>query len=219
MTSVNELIAIVPVIFNLKGNIEMNLSARLGTASNMGDLDIPSIRNDIIFGNLALLQVQAAVVSFIAACFTFALGMIIPGMGEESSDPSPADTRDLFLHHHPRIAGQGHSLRRPRPSLPAAGVPKSGFNEYVSLLIAALPSHPLTTTLCCYILCRFMVLTSSAMSATCLSSILLGSFMCFLVVLCRKLGRNPGVFRVPTISPRLFMSSPQITSHHPSHPA
>ena len=149
MTSVNELIAIVPVILNLKGNIEMNLSARLGTASNMGDLDIPSIRNDIIFGNLALLQVQAAVVSFIAACFTFALGMIIPGMGEESSDPSPAETRDLFGHHHPRIAGQRHSLRRPRPSLPAAGVPKSGFNEYVSLLIAAVPSHPLTTTLCC----------------------------------------------------------------------
>ena len=144
MTSVNELIAIVPVILNLKGNIEMNLSARLGTASNMGDLDIPSIRNDVIFGNLALLQVQAAVVSFIAACFTFLLGVIIPGMGEESSDPSPADTRGLFRHHHPRIARQAHSLRRPRPSLPAAGVPRSGFNEYVSLKITALPSHPLT---------------------------------------------------------------------------
>jgi len=136
MTSVNELIAIVPVILNLKGNIEMNLSARLGTASNMGDLDTPSIRNALIVGNLALLQVQAAVVAFIAACFTFLLGMVIPGVGEESSDPSPIESRDLFRHYQRRIAGQGHSLRRPHPT-PLAGVPKSGFNEYVPLVIAA----------------------------------------------------------------------------------
>ncbi len=103
MTSVNELIAIVPVILNLKGNIEMNLSARLGTASNLGDLDTPSIRNVLIFGNLALLQVQAAVVSFIAACLTY-------------------------------------SLRRPRPTPILAGVPKSGFSEYVPRVIAVLPS-------------------------------------------------------------------------------
>jgi solute carrier family 41 len=126
MTSVNELIAIVPVILNLKGNIEMNLSARLGTASNMGDLDTPSIRNALIFGNLALLQVQAAVVSFIAACLTFSLGMIIPGVGEESSD-SPIKTRDPFRNYQLR----SHSLRKPRPTAPLAGVPKSGFNEYV----------------------------------------------------------------------------------------
>src|SRR5712671_6039035 len=122
MTSVNELIAIVPVILNLKGNIEMNLSARLGTASNMGDLDIPSVRNSLILGNLALLQVQAAVVSFIAACVSFLLSRIIPGVGEESPESQPADTRDPF-HQSPRI---------PRPTLPQAGVPKSGFNEYIS---------------------------------------------------------------------------------------
>lgn len=144
MTSVNELIAIVPVILNLKGNIEMNLSARLGTASNMGDLDTPTIRNALILGNLALLQVQAAVVSFIAACLTFLLGMIIPGVGEESSDPSPMEIRDPFRHHQPRIVAQSHSLRRPRPALPPAGVPKSGFNEYVPWLIAVLLSLPLT---------------------------------------------------------------------------
>jgi solute carrier family 41 len=131
MTSVNELIAIVPVILNLKGNIEMTLSARLGTASNMGDLDTPSIRNALIFGNLALLQVQAAVVSFISACLTFLLGMIIPGVGEESSDPSAIEIRNLFRHYQPRIVGQSHSLRRPRPAPLPAGVPKSGFNEYV----------------------------------------------------------------------------------------
>lgn len=34
---------------------------------------------------------------------------------------------------------------------------------------------------------------SSAMSAACLSSVLLGSFMCGLVVACRKLGFDPGM--------------------------
>lgn len=33
---------------------------------------------------------------------------------------------------------------------------------------------------------------SSAMSAACLSSILLGSFMCGLVLLCRRFGLDPG---------------------------
>ena len=32
MRKVDELIIIIPVILNLKGNLEMNLSARLGTA-------------------------------------------------------------------------------------------------------------------------------------------------------------------------------------------
>ncbi|KAI0255234.1 Mg transporter [Lactifluus subvellereus] len=173
MTSVNELIAIVPVILNLKGNIEMNLSARLGTASNIGDLDIPSVRNDLILGNLALLQVQAAVVSFIAACFSFLLGTIVPGVGEEPSEPLPANATDLF--HHLRSPNYSHSHRRPRPTLPVVRVPQSGFNE-------------------------FMVVASTAMSAACLSAILLGSFMCFLVVLCRKLGRDPDNIAPPIAS-------------------
>ncbi len=32
MRRIDELIIIIPVILNLKGNLEMNLSARLGTA-------------------------------------------------------------------------------------------------------------------------------------------------------------------------------------------
>ena len=189
MTSVNELIVIVPVILNLKGNIEMNLSARLGTASNLGDLDVVSVRNALIFGNLALLQVQAAVVSFIAACFSFFLSTIIPGVGEEHPEPLPADTRDPFRHYL-RIAGQSHSLRRPRPTPPPTGAPKSGFYECVRVR-DRLPSLTVLSH-------RFMVLTSTSMSAACLSAALLGSFMCFLVVLCRKLGRDPGASQVLT---------------------
>ncbi|KAH9030069.1 Mg transporter [Lactarius hengduanensis] len=159
MTSINELIAIVLAILNLKGNIEMNLSARLGTAANMGDLDVPSTRKALILGNLALIQVQAAVVSFVAACFPFLLSAIFPGLGEESQKSLPPDTRSLF--HYSRTPGLDHSHRGP-----PTGASKSGFNE-------------------------FMVVASTAMSSSCLSAILLGSFMSGLVVLCRKLGRDP----------------------------
>ncbi|KAI9445755.1 Mg transporter [Lactarius psammicola] len=162
MTSINELIAIVIAILNLKGNIEMNLSARLGTAANMGDLDTPSVRNALILGNLALIQVQSAVVSFIAACFPFLLSAIFPGVGEESPESLPPDTRNLF--HYLRTPNLGHSHRGPRAVPPPTGFSK--FNE-------------------------FMVVASTAMSAACLSAIVLGSFMSGLVVLCRKLGRDP----------------------------
>jgi solute carrier family 41 len=204
MTSVNQLIVIIPVILNLKGNIEMNLSARLGTASNIGDLDTPSIRNALILGNLALLQVQAVVVSFIAACFSFFLSTIIPGVGEAHPEPLPADARDPFRHYL-RSAGQGHSLRRPRPTPPPGGVSKPGFYECVHVRDRRLPSLTVSSH-------RFMVLTSTSMSAACLSSVLLGSFMCFLVVLCRKLGRDPGAVQVPTTFPHWLMPRPQITS-------
>lgn len=78
MVSVDQLIMIIPVILNLKGNLEMNLSARLGTAANMGALDDPTARRQIILGNLSLLQVQATVVSFVAACVSLILGLLIP---------------------------------------------------------------------------------------------------------------------------------------------
>ena len=39
MQRVDQLIMIIPVVLNLKGNLEMNLSARLGTAANTGLLD------------------------------------------------------------------------------------------------------------------------------------------------------------------------------------
>ena len=42
MIRVDELIMIIPVVLNLKGNLEMNLSARLGTAANLGHLDKPA---------------------------------------------------------------------------------------------------------------------------------------------------------------------------------
>ena len=118
MTSINELVVIVLAILNLKGNIEMNLSARLSTAANMGDLDVPSVQNALILSNLALTRVQAAVVSFIAACFPFVLSMMFPADREESLESLSPEMRNLF--HHSRTASidysQGGLLPVPPPT-------------------------------------------------------------------------------------------------------
>ncbi|KAF8823701.1 hypothetical protein HHX47_DHR9000087 [Lentinula edodes] len=110
MREVDQLIMIIPVILNLKGNLEMNLSARLGTAANVGELDESHIMRKIIFGNLSLLQVQATVVSFVAACVSFVLGFIIPRAEIPATQPSESAlaTRQLL----------GLLPRRPRPTLP-----------------------------------------------------------------------------------------------------
>ena len=75
----------MPVILNLKGNLEMNLSARLGTAANMGELDKPATRRSIILGNLSLLQVQATLVSFVAACVAYVMSRSLPHTSGESA--------------------------------------------------------------------------------------------------------------------------------------
>lgn len=107
MREIDQLIIIIPVVLNLKGNLEMNLSARLGTAANVGELDEPKRRRRMILGNLALLQVQAMVVSFVAACFAILLGLIVHPLPESApliAQPSSNSTapsllmRDLFLY-------------------------------------------------------------------------------------------------------------------------
>lgn len=125
MSEVNELIMIIPVILNLKGNLEMNLSARLGTAANVGELDKPAVRRKLILGNLSLLQVQATVVSFVAAVVAFALGRIMPPQPTETielpgSDPGPVSNATLIV----RTLGQ----RKPRPP-PVQPKGHGGLNE------------------------------------------------------------------------------------------
>ncbi|KAI6098017.1 hypothetical protein EDD16DRAFT_1665271, partial [Pisolithus croceorrhizus] len=56
---------LVPVILILKGNLEINLSVRFGTAANMGRLDDPRNTRNIIYSILAL-QMQAVVIASVA---------------------------------------------------------------------------------------------------------------------------------------------------------
>lgn len=135
MSRVDELIMIIPVVLNLKGNLEMNLSARLSTAANVGELDTPDIRRAIITGNLTLLQVQATVVSFVAACVAFLLGRVIPRpSGNEAGPSAPGNSTSSVVGE---VTGQmaRHFIsrtdlvaRRPRPIFPG-GVATSGPAE------------------------------------------------------------------------------------------
>ncbi|OBZ86976.1 Solute carrier family 41 member 2 [Choanephora cucurbitarum] len=71
-----ELFILLPILLNLKGNLEMNLAARFSTSSNLGDLDYGPTRRSLIIGNLSLLQVQSLVAGAIAGVSSFALGLI-----------------------------------------------------------------------------------------------------------------------------------------------
>ena len=122
MTRVDELIMIIPVVLNLKGNLEMNMSARLGTAANMGDLDIPAKRRSIILGNLSLLQVQATVVSFFAAIVAFGMSHIVPGQATFMEIPEDDSTGTLAL----RVLARG--VHKPKPNRPIP-LPPSGAAE------------------------------------------------------------------------------------------
>ncbi|KAF9584357.1 hypothetical protein BGW38_006760 [Lunasporangiospora selenospora] len=120
---ISELIILIPILLNLKGNLEMNLASRLSTASNMGLLDTPSTRSEFVKGNLALLQLQSLTVASVAGLFAFVLGMLVHQTGNNL--------------------------------------------EEIALMIA------------------------SSMLCASISSLILGSFMCSLVVICRYFRINP----------------------------
>ena len=79
---VDKFLILVPILFNLKGNLEMNLSMRMTTAvrcdaltqANMGELDNYRTRRALVTGNMALLQVQSLIVSCAAGILSFELG-------------------------------------------------------------------------------------------------------------------------------------------------
>ncbi|KAL8292887.1 hypothetical protein RQP46_000581 [Phenoliferia psychrophenolica] len=158
---IEELFILVPILLNLKGNLEMNLAARFSTSANIGELDLRLTRRSLIFGNLALLQVQALLVSLISGLLSFALGMLARN----------------GVHH-----GLQHPIHNPNtPDNAAAGgtgVTDALRGGYFEALL---------------ILCVSMLAAS-------LSSAILGSFMCSLVVLCRRYKINPDNIATPMAS-------------------
>jgi solute carrier family 41 len=123
MKRIDELVILIPVILNLKGNLEMNLSARLGTAANTGILESEGVRREIVIGNLTLLQVQATVVSFVAACFAFLVGLAVPDHPAPSGSSSVAREIGVSIRNH--LAG---APIHPHPS-PKKEAPPSGLSE------------------------------------------------------------------------------------------
>ncbi|RDB19190.1 Solute carrier family 41 member 1 [Hypsizygus marmoreus] len=180
MKEVHQLIMIIPVVLNLKGNLEMNLSARLGTAANVGELDDPAVRRSMITGNLSLLQVQAAVVSFIAACIALVVGLALPRI-TPNPPPGQQTSGNPLVHLAARAVYRildSDSVLDPRRPLPP--LPKDGYSKI---------TFP-----------KLVMVASTAMTSACLSSIVLGSFMCTLIVLCRRYGRDPDNIAPPIAS-------------------
>ncbi|KAI9245862.1 hypothetical protein BDA99DRAFT_543509 [Phascolomyces articulosus] len=89
---VSELFILVPVLLNLKGNLEMNLAARFSTSANLGDLDNPGTRNSLVWGNLSLIQVQALIAGSIAGMFSFFLGVL-----EHPDEPATVSESILII--------------------------------------------------------------------------------------------------------------------------
>ncbi|XP_054164136.1 solute carrier family 41 member 1-like [Oppia nitens] len=64
---ITEMFVLVPSLLGLKGNLEMTMAARLSTHANLGNMQHWKLTLKLAKGNIALVQCQATVVSFLAA--------------------------------------------------------------------------------------------------------------------------------------------------------
>ncbi|KAL9878234.1 solute carrier family 41 member 1 isoform 2-T2 [Glossina fuscipes fuscipes] len=76
---ITELFILVPALLGLKGNLDMCLASRLSTQVNLGNMCSRKEVIGMIVGNVALVQVQATVASFLVSLFAISVGAIMNG--------------------------------------------------------------------------------------------------------------------------------------------
>ena len=76
---ISELFILVPALLGLKGNLDMCLASRLSTQVNLGNMNSRKEVIRMIVGNIALVQVQATVASFLVAMFAVGVGAAVNG--------------------------------------------------------------------------------------------------------------------------------------------
>lgn len=69
----------MPALLGLKGNLDMCLASRLSTQVNLGNMTSRQGVVRMIVGNIALVQVQATVASFLVAMFAVSVGAAMTG--------------------------------------------------------------------------------------------------------------------------------------------
>ncbi|XP_011474834.1 solute carrier family 41 member 2-like [Oryzias latipes] len=76
---VTEIFILIPAVLGMKGNLEMTLASRLSTAVNAGKMENPKEKWALILGNLALKQLQATLLGFLASFLAIVLGWMAEG--------------------------------------------------------------------------------------------------------------------------------------------
>ncbi|CAE7197197.1 unnamed protein product [Rhizoctonia solani] len=178
MRAVDELFILIPMLNNLKGNLELVLSARLATASHIGVLDRRSSRRSLIAGSLSLLQLQALCVSALAAIVSFLLGLALPDTavaGGSTGEKVSGDGKGSKRWHIGKVIRELVKQAPHKAPKIKDGSTKSGWRELIMVL-------------------------ATAMSSACLSGLILGSFMCSIVLLCRKFKLDPDNIAPPIAS-------------------
>ncbi|SPC65253.1 uncharacterized protein UHOD_00346 [Ustilago sp. UG-2017b] len=193
LRKVDKLFILIPILLNMKGNLEMNLSLRMSTSANIGELDVRRTRETLIKGNLALLQVQALIVSMFAGVLAFVLGVVTPDPQVQGPAVTPLPTtppqtpENALIQSIARSAFSTVTLRNRRRA-----IPNSAGSLQKRRIIHHHPKPPTDPSLRLrngYF--EFVLVIATGMLSASLSSAVLGSFMCALVVIARRAGANP----------------------------
>lgn len=177
---VDELFILVPSLLGLKGNLEMTMASRLSTQANLGHMNDANELLKMAKGNLALVQCQATVVSFLVSLFaSFVKSVSLSSLATSQVDSLMSTSTPMLAYQHANATGtlnshtrdpirsSNSSLADAAPALDHSGglslhsmsmtmAPETGFNWDNALILCA--SSLLTANIACFVLGTMMIL-------------------------------------------------------------